>query len=185
MPAAWDEVTLRTWPRGTENIFALRDLEMYDAEGKRLSAASSSWVVLDYGTRRVQRPDKALSHLNTTFPDARALTRNAAKIPAVPADNQQITRLTAAPGDIDVNLHVNNARYIEWVTDSYDPQFLSSHTPYAIDVNYLSEGHYGDNIAIIKAEEGGSERSCFHSVIREEDNVELCRIRIKWKEGIL
>ena len=41
LPQAWEEVTLRTWPRGTETIYALRDLEMFDASGNRLAAASS------------------------------------------------------------------------------------------------------------------------------------------------
>jgi len=182
LPLAWEEVTLRTWPRGTETIFALRDIELYDANGKRLAAAATSWVVVDYQTRKLQRPDKALSHLNSTFPDTKALSANAVKIPAMPVDNHSVINTKVSSGDLDVNLHVNNARYIQWVLNSYDPQFISTYTPHTIDVNYLSEAHFNDEISIYKAS-GKEDGTCFfHSLVRNNDSAELCRIRIKWRK---
>ena len=185
LPSSWEEVTLRTWPRGTDSIFAIRDLEMYNEEGRRLAAASSSWVVVDFNTRRVQRPDRALSHLNASFPDERALASNASKVPNLPADRHRITDMVATASDIDVNLHVNNARYIHWVGTSYETEFIRTHAPRIVEVNYLSEGYQGDKINIITAPEGEQGDTFIHSVIRKEDNAELCRIRIKWTEDKL
>ena len=183
MPVTWDEVTIRTWPRGTESIFALRDLEMYDAGGKRLAGASSSWVIVDYVTRKVQRPDKALSFMNAQFPEERALDTNAGKIPAMHSGEHRVTRLKAKLDDIDVNLHVNNARYIHWVMNCYEPEFIRLHTPDTIEVNYLSEGHRDDMVNIITGNEEKSTTSLTHSVVRESDQTELCRVRIHWIES--
>ncbi len=51
MPDQWDEVIVRTWPRGTDGIFAIRDLEVLTPSGEKLVLASSSWVVVDFETR--------------------------------------------------------------------------------------------------------------------------------------
>jgi medium-chain acyl-[acyl-carrier-protein] hydrolase len=183
MPLTWDEVTVRTWPRGTDGIFALRDLEMYDAEGKRLAGASSSWVIVDYETRKVQRPDKALSFMNAKFPEQRALDTNAGKVPPLPPGNHRMIRLKARLDDIDANLHVNSARYIHWIMNCYEQEFISGHTPDTIEVNYLSEGHRDDMVNIITEDGGQGSASYIHSVVRENDGVELCRLRIQWREN--
>ncbi|HUW93548.1 MAG TPA: acyl-ACP thioesterase domain-containing protein [Bacteroidales bacterium] len=182
LPLSWEEVTVRTWPRGTDTIFAIRDLEMYDSDNKRIAAASSSWVIIDYNTRKVQRPDKALSFLNATFPETKALASNAAKVPLLPADNRVVSEMVASLGDIDVNHHVNNARYIFWVTGTYEPEFITAHAPGLVEVNYLAEGYRGDKINIITAPENGNGNTFIHTVVRNNDNCELCRIRIQWRE---
>ncbi len=183
LPGAWEEVTLRTWPRGTEAIFALRDLEMYDDAGKRIAGASSSWVIVDYNTRKAQRPDKALSGLNKNFPQVRATETNARKVPLLPAGEHTLTKLKVKLDDIDVNRHVNNARYVHWAVNCYDPEFISLHTPDTIEVNYLLEGHQGEMINILTATSDGQETAFIHSVTRESDGTELCRLRMSWKEN--
>jgi len=183
LPLAWEDVTIRTWPRGTETIFALRDLEMYDAAGKRLAGASSSWVVVDYNTRKAQRPDKALSTLDTLFPEERALDSNARKVPPLPEGDHEVTILRVKLEDIDVNRHVNNARYVHWTVNCYDPEFITRHTPDTIEVNYLMEGRLGEMINILTGRLGEDGKSFIHSVTRESDGAELCRLRMRWKEN--
>lgn len=185
LPLAWDEITLRTWPRGTETIFALRDIEMYDASGKRLAGASSSWVIVDYNTRKAQRPDKTLSTLNARFPEERALETNARRVPPLPEGDREVTKLRVKLDDIDVNRHVNNARYVHWAANCYDPEFISQHTPDSIEVNYLLEGHLGEMINILTGRSGDDGTTFIHSITRESDGTELCRLRMRWKENRL
>ncbi len=182
-PGSWEEVTLRTWPRGTETIFALRDLEMYDSAGHKIAGASSSWVVVDYNTRKAQRPDKALSNLSLPFPDVRALDTNARRIPALPAGNHRLTQLQVRLEEIDVNLHVNNARYINWAVGCHESAFVSSHFPHLIEVNYILEARRDEMINIFTAECAGEPGTFIHSVTRAADGAELCRLRMNWKEN--
>lgn len=183
LPETWDEVTIRTWPRGTETIFALRDLEMFDDVGKKIAGASSSWVIVDYNTRKAQRPDKALSNLNMQFPGERATETNARKVPPLPAGEHTLTRLKVKLDDIDVNRHVNNARYVHWAVNCYDPEFISLHIPDTIEVNYIMEGHQGEMINILTGQCDGQETAFIHSVTKESDGTELCRLRMSWKEN--
>jgi len=182
LPAALEEITLRTWPRGTDSIYALRDFEMFDEGGKVVAAATSSWIIVDYNTRKVQRPDKTLSLLNIEFPGEKAVGTNAGKIHLLPSDGQTVTPMQVKTEDIDVNLHVNNARYITWVINSYPTEHLISHIPAMIEVNYISEGHIDEAVNIITVKSSDLPASFIHSVTRQSDNSEMCRIMINWKE---
>lgn len=183
LPETWQDVTIKTWPRGTEAIFALRDLEMYGEDGVRMAGAATSWVIVDNESRKVQRPDRALSFMNSSFPEERALKTNAGKVAPLPHMAELALVRDTEPDDIDVNMHVNNARYIHWVTNSYNPEFTGSHYPGIIEVNYLSEGKLGDRIKIFSARDEQSEGTFFHSLVREADNCELCRMRFEWREN--
>lgn len=185
LPDTWDDVVIRTWPRGVETIFALRDLEMYDTTGKKLAAASSSWVIVDYNTRKAQRPDRALSDLNQRFPEERALDTNARRVPPMPAGDHEMTRMKVKLDDIDVNQHVNNARYVHWAVNCHEPEYIVNHTPDTIEVNYIAEGHQNEMINIFTAPGDDARTSFIHSVTRESDGSELCRLRMSWKENRL
>ncbi len=183
MPVMWSEVKLRTWPRGTDGIFAVRDFEISDADDKVLIKASSSWLVIDFQTRRLQRPDKALSELNLKFPDRRAMEENAVKVNDMPEGEARVNELTASICDLDINQHVNNAMFIKWICDTYPKEFFGTHSPVSADVNYINEAHFGDSISITTIADPADTQAFYHSVIRKDTNTELCRIRIQWTEN--
>ena len=82
--------------------------------------------------------------------------------------------------DLDVNLHTNNVNYLKWTIDSYDFEFMINHAPTSVEINYLAESKAGDRIYIRTSEDTDSKLIYYHSVIRENDNKELCRIMLGW-----
>jgi medium-chain acyl-[acyl-carrier-protein] hydrolase len=90
--------------------------------------------------------------------------------------------MQAGTEDIDVNMHVNNTRYITWVMNTYRPEYIISHVPATIEVNYISEGHINETVNIITAKSTELPASFIHSVKRQNDNSEMCRIRLSWRE---
>lgn len=177
----WGEtVMLRTWPRGTEGLFALRDIEVYLKGGSKVAGATTSWVIVDSVTRRPQRPDSLLEKMNLDYPDKRSTNRNAGKPEPVAQPFTDSPVFIVKPSDLDVNQHVNNVKYIQWVTDTFTVSFLSGHTPKSVEVSYLSESVEGDSI-LIRSNGPCVENNCsLHSVIRVDDGRELCRIMICW-----
>ena len=85
--------------------------------------------------------------------------------------------------DLDVNLHTNNVRYLKWVSDSYNLDFVMKNDPQSAEINYLAESMFDEEIMIRTSVE--NENECFynHSIFRTNDNKELCRIRIEWKKS--
>ncbi len=56
-----DKIIVRTWPNGTDKLFALRNYEVNYPDGRHIASGTSSWLILDQTTRKVQRPDSFLS----------------------------------------------------------------------------------------------------------------------------
>lgn len=180
----WGEtVILRTWPRGTEGLFALRDIEANSKDGGKVAGATTSWVIVDSETRRPQRPDSLLERMNLNFPDRRTTNRNAGKPGAVEQPFTESPTFIVKPSDLDVNQHVNNVKYIQWVTDTFNVSFLSDYSPKTVEVSYLSESVEGDRILIRSNEPTEENNWSLHSVIRIDDGRELCRIMISWHQA--
>jgi acyl-ACP thioesterase len=61
----WGEsIIVKTYPNGTDKLFALRNYEVSYPDGRHIAFATSSWLILDQSTRRIQRPEAALTHFN-------------------------------------------------------------------------------------------------------------------------
>ena len=45
-----------------------------------------------------------------------------------------------------MNGHVNNSKYLEWMFEVVDFDFLKGHVPKTIDLKYVKEIHYGSDI---------------------------------------
>jgi medium-chain acyl-[acyl-carrier-protein] hydrolase len=179
----WEEtVIVKTWPRGTEKLFALRDYEVKYPDGSPVALGSSSWLVVDRTSRRIQRPDSLLSHLNEGFPIKSTLGRNASKVEPLTDDIVSGTPFKVQVSDLDLNLHVNNVIYVKWIIDSYDLDFRMKHSLSFVEINYLAESRHNDEIIIRTSHDKNNARVYNHSVIRNVDNTELCRVEVTWED---
>jgi medium-chain acyl-[acyl-carrier-protein] hydrolase len=179
----WEEtIIVRTWPRGTDKIFAVRDYEASFPDGRIISSATSSWLIVDITSRRVQRPDYVLTKYNSGTEVKSAIERNAAKLEPVDETGKKSLPFRVRHSDLDINLHTNNAMYIKWITDSYDLDFRMSHFPSSFEINYLAESRWDDEIYLRSAPDKINGEYYNHSLVRSVDNTELCRMRIGWKD---
>ena len=48
--------------------------------------------------------------------------------------------------DLDLNGHVNNSKYLAWMYEGLDFEFLQHHVPRNIHLKYVKEIHYGHDI---------------------------------------
>lgn len=180
---SWSEkIHIKTWPRGTDHVFALRDFVAISDKGESVAKATSSWLVIDRETKRIKRPDNKLIKLNSGYDDNKALERNAEKIEVADISYRRNQDLKIKISDLDINLHTNNTRYLRWVTDSYDLDFVLNNIPISAEINYLAESRFNDSIAILTQVEDVSDSVFRHSIHRSTDNTELCRIMICWKK---
>lgn len=184
IPSWFDKITVKTWPFGTENLFAMRNYEIRFHDGRKIAAGSSSWLIIDRTTKKIQRPDELLTQYNDENRSAGSPVRSAVKLPGALENAPVSSSFRVRISDIDVNLHTNNANYIRWITDSYDLSFILSHTPVMAEINYLAESLNDDEIVIRTSGEENGENTFNHSVIRTSDRRELCRARFVWSPNM-
>lgn len=182
-PAWGEKIAIRTWPRGADKLFALRDYEVKNGDQNVIARATSSWLIIDRDTRRIKRPDSTLNHLNAEMYGGNALQRNAEKLLPLPEGSPVKYSYNVTVSDLDVNLHTNNVRYLERVIDSYDLGFVMNKTPISVEINYLAESHFNENISIINSAEQDDNNIINHSILRTSDNTELCRLRVTWRDN--
>lgn len=178
----WDEtVSVETWPKGTERLFALRDFSVKDTEKHEIIAATSFWLLLDADSRRPMKLE--------TFREEIPLSENRHAVQQKYSKTEGITetggdlpadRLTVRYSELDQNNHVNNVHYIRWFVDSYTPDFLAKHKIDYFEIHYLNEALYQDDLEVrTQMAEGGVTRYR-HEVRRTVDQSVLCRGTIAW-----
>jgi acyl-ACP thioesterase len=179
----WEEsIILRTWPNGTDKLFALRNYEVRYPDGRPIASGTSSWLILDQTTKKVQRPDSILSQYNRNLHTDASPVRYATKINPSAENGIKSPVFRIKVSDLDVNLHTNNVRYLKWVCDTYNLDFIMNNNPQSAEINYLAESKFDEEIMIRTSVENDDDDSYNHSILRSNDDKELCRIRIGWKK---
>jgi len=178
-PAWQDQITLNTWSAGTDGIYAYREYILENEKGEVILRASSAWLILDMETRKIFR----LSEFRDTFP--KRIDANACRNPKRIKPDTHPEILNYSPvlfSELDINKHFNSVKYVERVLDDFGIDFLNSHEPAELEVNYLKEGQAGDRIAVTNTQLSESEN--LNCLVRESDGADLCVMRIVWRDRV-
>lgn len=180
LPEWEDAIIVKTWPNGTDKLFALRNFDVSFPDGRHIASATSSWLILDRTTKKVQRPDNILSKFYSDLHPNQGPIRYASRLEPSCEENISSLLYRIKVSDLDINLHTNNVKYLTWVSDFYNLEFVMKNFPRSAEINYLAESQYNEEVLINTTEERLNGSVFNHSVMRTGDNKELCRIRIEW-----
>lgn len=136
-PVVGDTVTVETFPMSNRRWFFPRYFIFRNGQGDELGCSSSLWLLLDLETRKMAPPDKIV-HL---IPDNSDLTAPMGLPSTVMEAEGEQSLFTRSPAysDLDVNNHVNNARYVDWLCDALGYEELGKQTLRTICINYDAE----------------------------------------------
>jgi acyl-ACP thioesterase len=148
-PKQMETFTIRTWPRGWERLFALRDFDIQDNTGAVMVRGRSAWLILDVEKRRPMRPQATMDNLPPN--EGRDSLPGGAAGLETQSGLVKTGERRAAYSDIDYNGHVNNARYVQWIQDIVDPGLLEQAETIRLDINYLSEVVIGETVEFFTA----------------------------------
>ena len=114
MPVYREEITLRTWHKGSAGFRAGRDFLMVCGD-ETVAAATSLWLYYDLKRKRIAKIPKRVSEPYTAeaehvlAPDAIDFAVEKTFVPT------QTMSITTREGDYDPNGHVNNTVYLEYL----------------------------------------------------------------------
>ena len=176
-PKWGDVIQVHTWPTGRDRLYCYRDFRILDSAGSIIGEATTAWFVIDLTYRKPQRTGAYFQkNLPTDF--ERVFPGKLNKLnPLVSTDHTRVIQVSY--GDLDINEHVNNVRYIDWILNTLPFEHLKTHILGELEINYLSESSYDDEISVSYVEKEKSE--FLHSLIRNGDTTELCRARTVWE----
>ena len=144
LPKSGETVTVKTWPRPTTRVAYPRATEGYDAEGNLLFKVISVWVIMDMTTRAMVLPGKSGVDVEgiTTGTELKAPGGLAAM------EGENFANRTVCFSDLDVNGHMNNTRYLDWLCDLLPSKFHETHPMKAVTICYMSEALEGQQLTL-------------------------------------
>ena len=137
-----DEITISTWTKPFSGVQAFREFEIFSRDQK-IGASSASYMMLDIKTRQ----PRELTATDRSFSPRtdHQLDFSAARI-TLPDSMQFQRSLEVSVTDLDMNNHVNNVKYAQWILNLIPFDLHKQYIVTAFDINFLSETFLGDQI---------------------------------------
>ena len=142
-PQWGEEIVVETFPRGGRKIAAWRDFEIKNAAGTLLGVATSEWMIIDLAARKtVAVPQSVLACIDDSVsPVLGTSPFSKLRFPAECPDPAFSSH--AQKSHIDLNGHVNNVRYIEWMLEP-----CPSPRPKKMEIVFRGEAFAGDEVYV-------------------------------------
>lgn len=171
----WDDViTIETWPRGVDRLFALRDFRIGNEKGDTIGDATTSWLVVDINSHRPLRITEDIIDIVT-----REDTVFSARSEKIEITDQltEIYNRKVHFADLDIVGHVNNVSYMEWCMDAIPLEIHTSNELAEIEINFLHEAKYGEEIQLNMSE---SDNTFIVNAVNISTGAECARARIRF-----
>ena len=136
-PASGEQITVHTFPTPNRICFFPRYYIFTDSHGEMVGKAGSLWLLLDLGTRRMLPPGDVAK----LIPDNKDLSIPM-NLPATVGNLQGeefVSEYRPVYTDLDLNGHVNNTRYVDWLCNTLGIELMTEYEPERIIVNYNHE----------------------------------------------
>lgn len=141
----WEEsVTISTWLRPPGPVIVVRDFEFF-VDGRKVGQAAAHWLVINHQTRRPSR---------LPFPDNPSLFRQDQHLSIEPDKIGVVDGLPVLAefivrhSDLDMNGHVNNTRFAQWVLDTLPLAYHAGHKLDRYQINFLAEARPGESLCV-------------------------------------
>lgn len=147
-PEMNEEIFLETWPQEPKSLEFIRDFLVRDRDGNVIVRAVSVWAIIDIHTRKL-RKTKLIAGNYPPLREERALECRLGKLKPF-GQLEMVYKRTIAYSDVDVNEHLNNTKYVDFIMDCFS---MDSHRAYMVktlEFNYVHEALPGDTIILYK-----------------------------------
>jgi len=178
----WNErVTLRTWRCSHKNLYELREFHLLDEKGDLLVRALSSWVMMNYSSRKPVRLDRFIPPelMEERYP----VVDDFSRLDALDEYDRELP-FRVRMQDIDMNNHVNNSVYVGWAVEAVPEDVHRDMRLTQVEITYLNEISYGHMISSrLKADGHNGDAVFYHSIAEGQNQLELTRLKTVWKKN--
>lgn len=142
LPRYQESVTISTYPSKTMKFIFPRNFEIRDLNNNLLLKASSAWLVINSKDRQIcMNPFENNDLPYETYEGELGLPKKIINQEAFFIENREVRY-----SDIDLNGHVNNTRYLDYVFDMHNTKFFKENKIKTLLINYNKELRDGENI---------------------------------------
>jgi len=148
-PILDEEITIETWPQYPKRYEFHRDFLIKDKQNNVIVRAASVWVLLDKATRELKKAGIISADNYPQLLTERAIDGPLKKLR--PDGKPEISyKRVIGCSDIDVNGHLNNSKYVDFIMDCFTMKDIRQYQVRSIQVSYINEALAGDTIILFK-----------------------------------
>ena len=144
LPQRGERLRIETWPMPTTRVAYPRAMAAYDEGGRECFRIISLWVLMDLNKRSMVLPGKSGVSVEGTLRGTEL--SSPLGLAAKPLGSTRERRVCFT--DLDRNGHMNNTRYLDWISDLLPASFHAGHGIREFTVCYLSEAREGQELKL-------------------------------------
>ena len=176
-PVYTQDVTVETWPQEPRALYE-RDYVIRDMDGNALVRASSTWVIMNLSTREIKR-DKFLDYCGIEIKKDRSLERGLSRLKSL-QKTKPVYAKEVKFSDVDYNVHVNNAKYVDFIMDCFSFEEHRTRDIKAIEVHYINEVGPGEIMKFRRKKI--NEQTEYLEGVRKADGAYVFNALVEWSE---
>ena len=173
LPRFAEEITIETEALSYNRLFCYRRFTIYDEEGWELIHMMATFVLMDRDSRKVHAVEPEI-----VAPYQSDFDKKLIRGPKYESLNEPISKdYHVRFYDLDMNGHVNNSKYLDWIFEVMGADFLTQYIPKKINLKYVKEVRPG-GVITSAVERTGLESK--HEII--SDGATNAQAIITWQE---
>lgn len=179
-PSYKEKITIRTWLSEYSAIKGLRENLIYDEQQNIIGRAKGLWVFFNIERRRPVRIFDDIVERWSFYSD-QCMDHNLSKKIETIEVADYTKKFKVNRYDTDMNKHVNNIRYLQWVMESIPEKIIDNYYLDSIDGRFVSEAQYNDVIVSL-TKIGDEENSFIHAIKVRGTNKVCATAKTCWKK---
>jgi acyl-ACP thioesterase len=183
-PSFNSKITIETWLRPPMGAFAIREFSIKNEEGHEIGTCTTSWLALDKDSKTILPSQNLYPWSEITLERSTDLVAD--KV-SVEGEYEHLAKYRVRNSDLDINQHVNNTKYSQWILDAIPYDLHSKLRLQSYTVNFLAETHLGDQVEIDRSCSSSSAPEDVRGVtnyrgVRISDAKILFTARLEWEQ---
>ena len=173
LPRFGEEITIETEALSYNRLFCYRCFTIYDEAGQELIHMMATFVLMDRDSRKVHAVEPEI-----VGPYQSEFSKKLLRGPKYQSLENPISKdYHVRFYDLDMNGHVNNSKYLDWIFEVMGADFLTHYIPKKINLKYVKEVRPG-GVITSAVERTGLERK--HKIT--SDGATNAQAIITWQE---
>ena len=135
LPRFGEEITIETEALSYNRLFCYRRFTIYDEAGQELIHMMATFVLMDRDSRKVHAVEPEI-----VAPYQSEFSKKLLRGPKYQSLENPISKdYHVRFYDLDMNGHVNNSKYLDWIFEVMGADFLTRYIPKKINLKYVKE----------------------------------------------
>lgn len=140
-------LTVNTWSKSMNPLFAYRDIEIYDDKNNLVAVGSSKWILFDINKKSLCKiPDEVKEKFTNV--DKSVFEEKFNEKLKEPENSNFVYEYQIQRRDIDTNNHVNNLNYLDYAYQSLPEDIFFNINFSNVEIMYKHEAKLGDTISV-------------------------------------